>query len=250
LRTAFQKRNGEEVGGPWLATPGYILGEVRRLNGEMDSFNQDMINSLKLLWTNWTGSLSTEDREALKARHGMSDADLADGSYYGAFRFHPESFGFPLYQFFSTIWYKVWRGWKDFYDDHNEWHENMWGSTVDALEAWRAQLVAMRDASRKFETVTTPDGEEVPGFTIDSPEPTEGPDWAGSGFLSGMSSLLKTLAVGGAVVLGSILGLQLLNRGGGGGGSSYRELPEARPRKSKAESQADRVAERIKEKSK
>lgn len=246
----LSQRRAEQVGGPWIATPGYIKGEIARLQTEMVSFDGDLIKSLSGSYRQWLSIQSDEMlREILKRYPGIKDLEDMKNRW-GVLGGFPDGPLYNFYQFYNVTWIAVYRGWLAWYADHETFRDWYWGNVISSVESWRRQLVGCRGQVVQFENIALEDGTDS-GMVITSPDPEKGDDWAGSDFLKGAGGLVKTLIIGGAVIIGGILGIKALS--GAGSGRSYPSLPAAssaeRVPRTKKEAQAERVAERIKEKS-
>lgn len=245
LRSTFQKSSHVHVGsGPLIATPGYIKGEIGRLQSEMVAFDGDVIKSLSGSYRQWLSIQSDEMLQEIFSRCKPPAKDLEDlKTRWGVLGQFPDSPLYNFYQFYSTTWITVYRGWLTFYADHEGFRDWYWGNVIDSIESWRRQLVACREQVRQFENIVLEDGTDS-GMVITSPDPQKGPDWGPSNWLKGAGGFLKTLVIGGAIVVGGIFGIKILQGGSRSIPSAALPPASASPSKkprSKAEAQRERV---------
>lgn len=198
----------EVVGFRLINTPGYMLDEINRLDGEIKTSDQDLKSYLSSHGcaffrdgTSWSDPL---DPGAI-TRHG-EDAKAIAANTGDCIR---------LEKFYDGPWTNFVTKWEEFKSKHDSstwpfsWYERFWGSLMETVDAYRAQLQLMRGAARAV------------GFGITTPDPVsprKGLLDQGQDALSGLAGMFKylfytALIVGGAVLL--IWGVGTLKGGGG-----------------------------------
>lgn len=107
----------------------------------------------------------------------------------------------PLMTFYEGTWSSFMRAWEDFMTDKSAWYNRLWGYNYGAVQDWRKKLIDLRNSWKNNLGVT---------FVGPEPSPPKDADW-------GIFSLLKTIAIVAAVVVGGFVVVWLVGQFRGGG---------------------------------
>lgn len=103
------------VGAGWVATPQTLKEECDELNVEMNSFGQELRDSI-FKPGEWT------------LKDGVTTTD-------------------PRYIWYTTQWRPFYQSWASFREKHQNWWSNMWGSTMEEINSYRSRLIAYRNTA-------------------------------------------------------------------------------------------------------
>ena len=128
-------KQGAAIGGPWIATPAFMLDEMKRLVGEANSIGKDIV--------------AARDR-ACAIPTGLDLSNRGDNPCG------------RLNTFIENAWSPFLFELKEFVLSHKAWHERLWGALYTEIQEYRKRVIALREKAISLGVETTAPAPTLP----------------------------------------------------------------------------------------